>query len=564
MKEPRTKQNTPPPKTLERRVRTVKGQNSSIAKSLDKIHNADKARNVLEQSIPDNQEQENPEAYAADNVMQKGEYTTRKIGEKTSEYINKAARDKLKKTQKIRNSQSGRRSIKNAIYTGKNINKGVKASKKGVKKAQRSVKTTAKAVKRSAEVTKKTAAAAKKTASAAVKTVKVSAKAIVAAVKAIITAVKSLAAAIAAGGWVVIVIIIVVCAVIAVMASPLAVFSNETDGTTPTISEVVQDINKEYSDAITNIISSVGEIDELIIEGETSSSKFQASNWIDVIGVFSVKSTITSNDEEFIPLIYMQDKQIKELKNVFWKMNIISYEIIEEIIEPEPTVTPNVTPNPTPSSSYSSTPEPTPEIYRTLIISIDSKTYEEGAKIFNMSNEQSKVLEEMMSPDYMPMFMQICGMDSYTGLTSEQMINLINDLPVGKLGSVIVEYALSRLGDPYSQPKRGQGDYVDCSYLTRWCYQRAGVSSFTAGTAAEQARYCVDNNLCIAYSDLQPGDLIFWSFNTNGRFMNITHTGIYAGNGYVIDASSSRGMVVYRSMFGASSIVVCARPHVAN
>jgi cell wall-associated NlpC family hydrolase len=253
---------------------------------------------------------------------------------------------------------------------------------------------------------------------------------------------------------------------------------------------------------------------------------------------------------------------------VFWDLNTISYEIIEEVVEPEPTPTPEVSPTPSPNSTEGPTPEPTteptPQICRTLIISIESKTYEEGIEIYKMSEEQIEVLEEMISADYLPMFMEICGMDSYIGLTSEQMLSLINDLPSGKLGSVIVEYALSRLGDPYSQPKRGQGDYVDCSYLTLWCYLQAGVSSFTAGTAAEQARYCVDNNLCVAYSALQPGDLIFWSFNTNGRFMNVTHTGIYAGNGYVIDASSSRGMVVYRPIFGVGSIVACGRPHVKN
>jgi hypothetical protein len=46
--------------------------------------------------------------------------------------------------------------------------------------------------------------------------------------------------------------------------------------------------------------------------------------------------------------------------------------------------------------------------------------------------------------------------------------------------------------------------------------------------------------------------------------MNITHVGIYAGSGMVIDASSSRGMVVYRPIFGESNIVVCGRPHVMD
>ena len=56
------------------------------------------------------------------------------------------------------------------------------------------------------------------------------------------------------------------------------------------------------------------------------------------------------------------------------------------------------------------------------------------------------------------------------------------------------------------------------------------------------------------------GDLIFWSFKENGRYKNITHVGIYAGNGMVIDSSSSRGMVVYRELFGRGSIVTIGRP----
>ena len=34
---------------------------------------------------------------------------------------------------------------------------------------------------------------------------------------------------------------------------------------------------------------------------------------------------------------------------------------------------------------------------------------------------------------------------------------------------------------------------------------------------------------------------MFWSHQPNGRFMNITHVGVYAGAGKVIDASYSKG-----------------------
>ncbi len=36
-------------------------------------------------------------------------------------------------------------------------------------------------------------------------------------------------------------------------------------------------------------------------------------------------------------------------------------------------------------------------------------------------------------------------MDAFNGLTQGQLVHLVNDLPSGELGSVIVEYALSRL-----------------------------------------------------------------------------------------------------------------------
>lgn len=132
------------------------------------------------------------------------------------------------------------------------------------------------------------------------------------------------------------------------------------------------------------------------------------------------------------------------------------------------------------------------------------------------------------------------------------------DLPIGEAGGRVVELAMSRLGHPYSQNHRGKENYVDCSYLTMWCYRQAGI--VLPGTAAEQGRYLVEHNLTIAEEDLQPGDLVFWSYKPNGRFMNITHVGIYAGDGMVVDASYSKGKVVYRNLFDADKQVLYGRP----
>lgn len=153
------------------------------------------------------------------------------------------------------------------------------------------------------------------------------------------------------------------------------------------------------------------------------------------------------------------------------------------------------------------------------------------------------------------------GWDGWTyQLSSEEKENLYHDLPAGEKGSEIVMLAMSRLGDPYSQEKRGQGRYTDCSYLSMWCYKQIGIS--IPGTAAEQGKFCVENDLTIAKEDLVLGDLVFWSYRPNGRFMNITHVGIYAGDGKVIDASSSKGMVVYRNLFNSDKQVLYGRPHI--
>lgn len=46
--------------------------------------------------------------------------------------------------------------------------------------------------------------------------------------------------------------------------------------------------------------------------------------------------------------------------------------------------------------------------------------------------------------------------------------------------------------------------------------------------------------------------------------MDITHVGIYAGDGKVVDASSSRGQVVFRDLFDSDKQVLFGRPSLSD
>ena len=145
-------------------------------------------------------------------------------------------------------------------------------------------------------------------------------------------------------------------------------------------------------------------------------------------------------------------------------------------------------------------------------------------------------------------------------------VELNPDLVPGETGNTAVDLALTKLETPYSQAKRNQEGYFDCSSFTYWVYRQLGITLSYQGsnTAAAQGRYITEHNLAISYEQLAPGDLIFYSFNVNNRYMNIDHVAIYAGDGYVVDASSSKKKVVCRPIYNTNNIVLCGRPYVSD
>lgn len=85
-----------------------------------------------------------------------------------------------------------------------------------------------------------------------------------------------------------------------------------------------------------------------------------------------------------------------------------------------------------------------------------------------------------------------------------------------------LKWALTRIGDPYVWAAAGP-DAFDCSGLVVWSYAQIGISleHFTGDLWNEGEH--------VSRSELQPGDLVFF-------YADISHVGIYIGNGLMVDA----------------------------
>jgi cell wall-associated NlpC family hydrolase len=101
------------------------------------------------------------------------------------------------------------------------------------------------------------------------------------------------------------------------------------------------------------------------------------------------------------------------------------------------------------------------------------------------------------------------------------------DEPPTDAAATALAYAESQLGTPYQWGAETSGVAFDCSGLTQAAYKAAGIT--LPRTAQDQ--YDAGPRLSPG-NPPQPGDLVF--FGTSST--DITHVGIYLGNGEMIDA----------------------------
>lgn len=311
--------------------------------------------------------------------------------------------------------------------------------------------------------------------------------------------------------------------------------------------EVLAEYTEDFREEVQEELADPGSGDETELIYEDYEGDGEPDNMADILMVYMVKHGFGDT------ATVMTEKNKRLLKDTFDEMTFLDTgyrtELREQSYEEE--------------DFWGNVTIKTEEVeVKVREIRITLLTSEDIINTGTFTEEETEILRFLMSPEVLENIEGLTGGYGSPGAGSlspeeAERLNLGGDT-----GSQAVKNALARLGKPYSQAKRDSGDYYDCSSLTYYAYKEAGItlSYHGSNTAASQGQLLSDRGCEVAYEDIQPGDLIFYSFTRNGRYQNISHVAVYAGNGYLVDASSSKGCVVFRPVYSVGKIVMCGRP----
>jgi cell wall-associated NlpC family hydrolase len=103
------------------------------------------------------------------------------------------------------------------------------------------------------------------------------------------------------------------------------------------------------------------------------------------------------------------------------------------------------------------------------------------------------------------------------------------------VGTTALRAALTRRGDPYVWAAAGPDEF-DCSGLVVWAFAQEGIS------LPHYTGSLWNSGMHVSRDQLEPGDLVFF-------FADISHVGIYIGNGLMVDAPSAGQDVQVQAVF---------------
>ena len=196
-----------------------------------------------------------------------------------------------------------------------------------------------------------------------------------------------------------------------------------------------------------------------------------------------------------------------------------------------------------------------------LEVRITLKSYTEMSVEYQFDEERKLTLNQLMSACITsnPSGSQTGGsqLSGLQGSLTPQEITSITDKITNQVQKTVASFVLSKVGYPYSQNLRNSGKAFDCSSLAYYAWKSAGIDIAFGGstTAAAEAEGLKDKS--VKEENLQPGDLIFYSYTTNGRYKNISHVGIYVGNGKMVEAVDEAHGVCLGNYHNGGLVMIC-------
>ena len=353
------------------------------------------------------------------------------------------------------------------------------------------------------------------------------------------------------GGTALFIVFSIVIVAGAFLASPLGIlFADEqqTEDTVP-LATAIAEIQGEYHAELEEMQN--GDFASIQIVG-------QAPDWREVVAVFASK---VAGAEDGMDVFTLDEERVELLRQVFWDMCEITTETQDIDV-------PDSDPDDDVDDSHTET---------ALTITITAKTAEQMRLEYSFTKYQNDALDillENLGSLNVPM--------GSLNISQEDAIELLENLPddLDPERKAVVETAVQlvgrvsyfwggksltlgwddRWGVPTEVTAAGSGSTgtirpfgLDCSGFVDWTFYNATNGSYypgRGGGAATQHSYCTN----IAWSDAQPGDLVFYPDDS--------HVGIVGGrdadgNLLIVHCSGGANGVV---ITGSAGFTVVARP----
>lgn len=371
------------------------------------------------------------------------------------------------------------------------------------------------------------------------------------ALRSILAAARSLIAVLMTGGSTVVSLVLVICLIGLLIASPFGIFfSGENSGTGYTMPDAVSMLNSDFSARIEQI-KAENPHDELDMDNAGSAAMI--SNWRDVLAVYAVRTTTDNASPDEVATLTEEKMEI--LREIFWDMNEISYHL--EAVS---------------GGEYE-------DDTIILHITVTVKDHLQMADEYRFNADQRKLLEELMQPEYQELFAALTGSYQDIELSPDEVVKIMKNLPADlseeRKQVVLTAYQLlgkvnyfwggkslvlgwdSRWGMPMEVTAEGSSTTgtvrpfgLDCSGMVDWVFYNQSGGQYVighGGGATAQHSYCTP----IAWSDAQPGDLVFYPGDS--------HVGIVCGfdsggNIMIIHCASGANNVVVTGKIGFTSI----------